>query len=113
MKVKLKEIVSDFIVPMRNKPKTFDGLVPWCRIEDVKGKYLSRSLSNHNVSEQVIDEMNLKVYPVGIVVFPKQLEQQLLPKNYYALTKHLLDWCFKKNRCRIPLLLFKLSRDPI
>ena len=29
----LKEI-ADLIVPMRDKPKRFDGNIPWIRIED-------------------------------------------------------------------------------
>ena len=69
MKVKLKDVISSFIVPQRDKPKVFDGSVPWCRIEDVKGKYLDRSLSNQNVSQEVIDEMNLRLYPVDTLLF--------------------------------------------
>lgn len=69
MKIKLKNVISDFIVPMRDKPKRFDGYIPWCRIEDVKGKYLSKSISNQNVSEKMISEMNLKVYPKGTLLF--------------------------------------------
>jgi type I restriction enzyme S subunit len=66
--VKLEDIVKDFIVPMRDKPKKFDGDIPWCRIEDFNGIYLEKSKSNQNVSEQTIKEMNLKVYPVGTVL---------------------------------------------
>lgn len=39
----LSKYVSDFIVPMRDKPKSFDGKIPWCRIEDLNGRYLSDS----------------------------------------------------------------------
>lgn len=69
MKIKLKEIISDFIVPMRDKPKVFDGEIPWCRIEDIEGKYLFKSLSNQNVSKKTIEEMNLKVYPLNTLLF--------------------------------------------
>ena len=69
IKVKLKNVVDQFIVPMRDKPKVFDGHIPWCRIEDVIGKYLSESLSNKRVSNEVIKEMNLKVYPIGTLLF--------------------------------------------
>ena len=34
----LKQICLDFIVPQRDKPKVFDGNIPWCRIEDIEGK---------------------------------------------------------------------------
>ena len=65
---KLGEVCSDVIVPMRDRPKVFDGTIPWCRIEDIEGMYFNRSLSNLMVSESVIKTMNLKVYPVGTVI---------------------------------------------
>lgn len=64
----LKEWIDSLIVPMRDKPKVFDGDIPWCRIEDFNGIYLSDSLSGQYVSEAVIDEMNLKVYPKGTLL---------------------------------------------
>lgn len=67
-RVKLKEIIDDFIVPIRDKPKVFDGSIPWCRIEDIEGKYLNDSLSSSYVSEEVINSMNLKVHPKGTVI---------------------------------------------
>ncbi|WP_338792296.1 restriction endonuclease subunit S [Bernardetia sp. MNP-M8] len=69
MRVKLKQVITDFIVPMRDKPKVFGGNIPWCRIEDVDGKYLSESLSNQNVSTETIKEMNLRVYPINTLLF--------------------------------------------
>ena len=41
---KLSEVVKEFIVPMRDKPKEFSGNIPWTRIDDIEGKYISRSL---------------------------------------------------------------------
>lgn len=69
MKVKLKNVISDFLVPMRDKPKLFDGNIPWCRIEDIKGKYLSDTLSNQYVSKNTVKSMNLKVYPINTLLF--------------------------------------------
>ena len=69
MKVKLKEVITNFIVPMRDKPKLFNGNIPWCRIEDIKGKYLSDTKSNKYVSQDVINSMSLKVYPVNTLLF--------------------------------------------
>ena len=28
----LKKVCTDFILPMRDKPKIFNGNIPWCRI---------------------------------------------------------------------------------
>lgn len=65
---KLKEVCSEFIVPMRDKPKKFDGTIPWCRIEDKEGNYFHRSKSNQCVSETTVSQMNLKIFPVGTVI---------------------------------------------
>ncbi len=65
---KLGDVCSDIIVPMRDRPKIFDGTIPWCRIEDIEGMYFNKSLSGLMVSEEIIKQMNLKVYPVGTVI---------------------------------------------
>lgn len=64
----LSKYVSDFIVPMRDKPKSFNGNIPWCRIEDLNGRYLSDSKSGRYVSEETINSMNLKIYPIDTVL---------------------------------------------
>lgn len=64
----LKDVCSNIIVPMRDRPKVFDGDTPWCRIEDIEGKYFNGSLSGLGVTKEVIDEMNLKVFPTGTVI---------------------------------------------
>ena len=60
--------MSDFIVPMRDKPKVFSGNIPWTRIEDIEGKYLNGSLSQQYVSTETIKIMNLKVIPKGSLI---------------------------------------------
>lgn len=65
---RLDEIISDFIVPMRDKPKDLNGEIPWCRIEDFDGKYLAESKSNQGVSIETVKKMNLKVYPVDTLL---------------------------------------------
>ena len=67
-KVKLKNICVDFIVPMRDKPKEFNGNIPWCRIEDIEGNYFNGTKSNQYVSQETIDKMNLKIIPTGSVI---------------------------------------------
>ncbi len=64
----LKETCTDFIVPQRDKPKVFDGTIPWCRIEDIEGKFLNGSLSNQLVSKDTIKQMNMHICPVGSVI---------------------------------------------
>ena len=65
---KLSTVCSDIIVPMRDRPKTFDGTIPWCRIEDKQGQYFHGSLSGLGVSDKIVKQMNLKVFPVGTVI---------------------------------------------
>ena len=64
----LKDVCIDFIVPMRDRPKVFDGDIPWCRIEDIVGQHFDKSLSGLCVSQDVIKKMNLKVFPTGTVI---------------------------------------------
>lgn len=54
--------VSKMIVPMRDKPTKFDGDIPWIRIEDFNGKYISDSKSRQYVSKELVKGMNLKVF---------------------------------------------------
>lgn len=60
---KLSDEFSDFIVPMRDKPKEFGGDIPWTRIEDIEGKYLNGTLSDQYVTEETVKKMNLKIIP--------------------------------------------------
>lgn len=65
---KLNSIIIDFIVPMRDKPKSLKGEIPWCRIEDFDGKYLYESKSNQGVDEDTVKKMNLKIYPIDTLL---------------------------------------------
>lgn len=67
-RIKLKMMFSDFIVPMGDKPKSLTGNIPWCRIEDFNGKYLVKSKSGQGVNKITIEEMNLKIFPVGTLL---------------------------------------------
>ncbi len=60
---KLSDEFSNFIVPMRDKPKEFGGNIPWTRIEDIEGKYLNGTLSDQYVTEETVQKMNLKIIP--------------------------------------------------
>jgi len=60
---KLSDEFNEFIVPMRDKPKEFGGNIPWTRIEDIEGKYLNDSLLQQYVSEETVNQMNLKIIP--------------------------------------------------
>lgn len=66
--VTLKSVCNDVIVPQRDKPKCFDGDIPWCKIEDIEGDYLSGSRTGKTVTRKTVDAMNLKVYPTGTVL---------------------------------------------
>ena len=65
---KLSDEFVDFIVPMRDKPKNFGGSIPWTRLEDIEGKYLNDSLSGQYVTEETIEQMNLKIIPQNSLI---------------------------------------------
>ena len=64
----LKRFARQFIVPMRDKPTRFTGDIPWCRIEDFDGIYLSDSKSGQYVDAETVRLANLKVYPTGTLL---------------------------------------------
>ena len=59
---------ATFVVPMRDKPEDLSGDVPWIRIEDFDGQRIRESKSGQGVSASTIQDMNLKVFPVGTVL---------------------------------------------
>ena len=48
-------------VPMRDKPKKFDGHIPWLRIEDLDGKFVSDTKSEQYVSSETVKKRNIKI----------------------------------------------------
>lgn len=70
---KLKKYVST-LTPMRDKPESLDGDIPWIRIEDFSGKYIKNSKEGLGVSRETIKKMNLKVYPVGTLLCTSSCE---------------------------------------
>lgn len=66
--VRLGDICIDFIVPQRDKPTSFGGDIPWCRIEDIEGKFLNGSKSNQLVTETLAKRMNMHLCPIGTVI---------------------------------------------
>ena len=58
----------DTLVPMRDKPEHLSGDIPWIRIEDFSGKFISDSKSGQGVSPETVRMMNLKILPVGTVL---------------------------------------------
>lgn len=60
--------MCDFFVPMRDKPTEFDGKVPWLRIDEISQKFTDGSKAKHRVSEKTIQDMKLRVYPIGTVL---------------------------------------------
>lgn len=65
---RLDDVVFEFIVPMRDKPKSLVGDIPWCRIEDFDGIYLKNSKSGQGVNSQTVKEMNLKICPIDTLL---------------------------------------------
>lgn len=66
--IKLMNVCEDFIVPQRDKPTEFTGNIPWCRIEDIEGKYLNGSRSHQLVTKELADKMNMHLCPKGTVI---------------------------------------------
>lgn len=59
---------TNMLTPMRDRPEKLDGSIPWVRIEDYDGKYISSSKEGLGVSDETVKEMNLKIYPIGSIL---------------------------------------------
>ena len=56
------------IVPGRNKPKIFDGDIPWVTTPEIKGRYIPSYRQVNYVSEQALKDAGGKIVPAGAVV---------------------------------------------
>lgn len=61
----LGEITLEVITPIRAKPTDFTGDIPWCKLEDVIGRSIGKSLSGKGVSRDTIAQMHLNITPKG------------------------------------------------
>lgn len=61
--------ISDCIVPGRNKPKIFDGNIPWVTTPDLKDKvYVSDTLSGCYISKHEAKSVGSKIVPINSVI---------------------------------------------
>ncbi len=61
--------ISECIVPGRNKPKLFDGDIPWVTTPDLKDKtYVSDTRSNYYISEDEAKSVGSKIVPTNSVI---------------------------------------------
>ena len=79
------------IVPGRNKPKIFDGTIPWVTTPEIKGRYLPSVAQKNYVSEEALKEAGGKVIPEGAVVMAAVGELGLvaIAKEKIALNQQL------------------------
>lgn len=60
--------ICNSIVPGRNKPKVFDGDIPWVTTPEIQGRYIPSNRQVNYVSERVLKDAGGKVIPAGAVV---------------------------------------------
>lgn len=110
--VQLKGIISEFIVPMRDKPTALTGPIPWCRIEDFDGKYLKKSLSNQGVDLNTVSKMNLKIFPVNtlLVSCSANLGRCAIVKQK-LVTNQTFIGLEPSDRIDVEFLYYKMSRE--
>ena len=109
---RLATCCKDILVPQRDKPQSFDGEIPWCRIEDIEGLMLSRSKMGRGVSLATVKKMNLKINPVGTILcsnsatigVPAIVKEPLVTNQRFigfvcneALLNRYLYWVFLAN----------------
>jgi len=83
--------VCDCIVPGRNKPKNFDGNIPWVTTPDIVGKYISETKSNLYISVDEAKKIGSKIVPKNSVIMSCVGELGLLSivKNEIVINQQL------------------------
>ena len=56
------------IVPGRNKPRSFNGDIPWVTTPEISGRYIPSCLQKNYVSESALAECGGKIVPSGAVI---------------------------------------------
>ena len=56
------------IVSGRNKPKEFNGSIPWVTTPEIKGRFIPSNLQRNYITEKEIKRTGLKIVPKGSVV---------------------------------------------
>lgn len=60
---------TDYIVPGRDKPKSFTGEIPWITTSDVKElSYITQSSNKVGLTLEEINEVRAKIIPVGSII---------------------------------------------
>ncbi|EHT6759993.1 TPA: restriction endonuclease subunit S [Escherichia coli] len=67
MKYSVGELCTS-IVPGRNKPKVFDGDIPWVTTPEINGRYIPSKLQVNYVSTTALSDAGGKIVPQGAVV---------------------------------------------
>ncbi|MGU3460375.1 restriction endonuclease subunit S [Bacillus sp. D48C] len=65
--VKVGELCES-IVPGRNKPKEFNGSIPWITVSDIDGPYITTSKSGNFVSREELERVGGKIIPPNSVI---------------------------------------------
>lgn len=60
--------ICQSIVPGRNKPKSFDGDIPWVTTPEIAGRYIPSHLQKNYVSKSALAECGGKIVPNGAVI---------------------------------------------
>jgi type I restriction enzyme S subunit len=58
--------IANIIVPTRDKPKCFDGQIPWVTLPDLEGIFIRNA--RHNLSHENAQEVGNRVIPEGAVL---------------------------------------------
>ncbi|SJN08921.1 Type I restriction-modification system, specificity subunit S [Halomonas citrativorans] len=60
--------ICQSIVPGRNKPKSFDGDIPWVTTPEISGRYIPSYLQKNYVTKSALAECGGKIVPSGAVI---------------------------------------------
>ncbi|MEZ9723058.1 restriction endonuclease subunit S [Vibrio splendidus] len=56
------------IVPGRNKPKSFEGEIPWVTTPEIIGRFIPSFIQSNYISQSAVKECGAKIVPAGSVI---------------------------------------------
>ncbi len=104
--------ITKSLVPGRNKPKVFNGDIPWITTPDFDGIYLEKSKSNLGLTKEEIKKCSNKIIPANSVVMTCVGELGICAVNLKEITINQQLHSFVPNEKSNPyFLMFIISNS--
>ena len=102
------------IVPGRNKPKLFDGNIPWVTTPEFKGRFIPSKLQRNYITQSTLSDCGGKLVPKGAVVMAAvgELGLTAIATKSLVLNQQLHAFVCDKNINNVYLFYWLANQKP-